>query len=244
MDYHSPLPFEIEGTEPIFSTDAKQLRSQLALYSTEDIQHLQKVSSRLAEQVVAMNTCPAPPKKPALWAYKGDVYKGFVAHSMTQEAARWAQEHIRIPSGLYGLLRPYDLIEPYRLEMSTKLAHGEKCDLYEFWGARLARTIIDREVVVLASQEYARAVLRHLHPDTRVLDVSFIDRRGEREVKVPIYNKMMRGVAARWLADRQAEQPREIEQFSAHGYSYSSLRSSPAHAVFYREKMRPLELPS
>lgn len=240
MDFQTPLPFTVQGSEPVFTSDARLLRSQLAGLSSEQIQKLQSISKRLADTVVQMNVKNDPPQRPALWAYKGDVYKGFRAYSITSEAAAWANTHIRIPSGLYGLVRPYDLIEPYRLEMKTKLALAEAKDLYSFWGNRLAQTIDDQDVVVLASDEYARAVVRHLPQGTNLYDISFIDQRGEREVKIPIYNKLMRGVAARWLADCAAKHLNEMKLFSDHGYSYSASRSSQYHFVFYRRSMQPL----
>lgn len=240
MDFQTPLPFDVTMTSPDFVHDARDLRAHIADLSIEQLQRLQALSVPLAERVRAMNTAVSPVSRPALWAYAGDVYRGFDAASLSLEAAAWANRHIRIPSGLYGLLRPYDAIVPYRLEMKTKVAYSGTNDLYVYWGDRLARTLGEDPIVVLASDEYARAVTRHISDKHRIFNVSFIDHRGDKEVKIPLYNKIMRGVAARWLADIQATHPHDLHDFSARGYRYSRARSTPNHVVFYREDSYPM----
>lgn len=243
MDFERPVEIDIPTTAPQFANEARKIRGILASMSSKNIERLQHVSPALALRGAKMNHDATPPTKQALWAYKGDVYKGFKADSIKYEAAHWAQSHIRIPSGMYGILRPFDAIIPYRLEMKTKLSVDGNRDLYDFWGNRLARTVEDESVVVLASDEYARAVVRHLTDKANVYDVSFVDQKADgREVKVPIYNKQMRGVAARWLADVQAENPTELRKFCAHGYHFSAARSTDRHYVFYRDAAAPIRL--
>lgn len=240
MDFQAPLPFDVAKTVPDFADDAYALRAHLAELSLEQLRRLLSLSTPLAERVHAMNVAQRPVSKPALWAYAGDVYRGFDAASLSQEAATWANEHIRIPSGLYGLLRPFDVITAYRLEMKTKLAYNGTENLYDYWGGRLAQALDEDSIVVLASNEYARAVTRYIGDKRRIFDVSFIDYRGGKEVKIPLYNKIMRGVAARWLADMQAVHPHDLHDFSAHGYQYSSARSTANHIVFYRKESLPM----
>lgn len=243
MDFQNPIELTISATTPWFEDEANKIRKTLASKSQHEIQTLQHISPRLASKVMAMNQADPPAKKSALWAYKGDVYKGFKADTLSRAAADWAQQHIRIPSGMYGLVRPCDEIVPYRLEMKTNLSVEGSKDLYDFWGDRQAKKLKNEEVVVLASDEYARAVTRHIQDKTKIYDVSFVDVRSSgKEGKVPIYNKIMRGVVARWLADTQAASPANLKEFQDKGYRYSTARSSSHHFVFYRTKPGPIAL--
>lgn len=183
-------------------------------------------------------------QKPALWAYKGDVYKGVKANNLTQAEAEWAQQHIMILSGLYGILRPYDTISPYRLEMKAKLAVGQAKSLYEYWDDRLAKVVAERAngiVCVLSSDEYAKAVVKHLPKDIRIVTPVFYDVKPSRKVGVaPIYSKMMRGVMARWIIDNKVDTPEELKHFTGHGYIYDASRSSENMPAFFRKVMTPL----
>lgn len=183
-------------------------------------------------------------QRPALWAYKGDVYKGVKAQNLTQADAEWAQQHIMILSGLYGILRPYDAISPYRLEMKAKLAVGQAKNLYEYWGDRLAKVVVERAdgvVCVLSSEEYAKAVVKYLPKDIRVVNPVFYDVKPSGKIGVaPIYSKMMRGVMARWMIDNRADTPEALKAFTGHGYSYDVDRSTEDNPAFFRKVMTPL----
>lgn len=240
LDYTSPLTLKVTASTPQFIHDAEIIRQTLQGFTTKEVKNLQQVSNALAEQAVRMNTDSNPPTRPALWAYKGDVYKGLQAETLTRKSADWMQAYVRIPSGLYGLLRPFDEIIPYRLEMKTRLVVSSTKDLYAFWGARLARAIPDDEVVVLASDEYARAVTRYLAKRQTVYDVSFMDAKNQQHVKVPIYNKVMRGVMTRWMADHAVSSPQILKQFVAHGYRFDSEKSTTTHFVYTRKTSAPI----
>lgn len=243
MDFDAAATLDVNATTPIFIDEADKIRRILALKSQHEIKTLQHVSDQISKRVMTMNQDPKPPKKQALWAYTGDVYKGFNAKTISPLAATWAQRHIRIPSGMYGIIKPYDEIVPYRLEMKTKLSVQGSADLYDFWSDRLARTFEGEDIVVLASDEYARAVTKHIQAKAKIYNVSFVDSKPDgKEAKVPIYNKIMRGVTARWLADRQATAPTDIKEFHDKGYRYSASRSSSHHFVFYRATPGPIVL--
>jgi cytoplasmic iron level regulating protein YaaA (DUF328/UPF0246 family) len=183
--------------------------------------------------------------KQAFWAYDGDVFKGVQAKTMTAQDAVFAQDHILVPSGLYGLVRPYDMISPYRLEMKAKLSIGKAVNLYEFWGDRLGKYVdahADKEVLMLSSYEYARTILPFVTPTTRIVTPAFIDTKPNgKEEQIAIYNKMMRGVMGRWVIDNRVDSLDDITAFKAHGYSFSPERSTDDKPVFYRPVMTPLK---
>lgn len=242
MDFVTTAPNYIVATVPEFQAEADQLRSLISTLDHVALRKLMSVSGDLALKVQAMYWQEGV--KPAFWAYDGDVFKGVQAATLTKSDALFAQEHVLVPSGLYGLVRPFDLISPYRLEMKAKLAVGTTNDLYQFWGDKLGQYVerhASHEVLMLSSYEYARAIAPYLSLETRVVTPAFIDRKPDgTESQVAIYNKMMRGVMGRWVIDQRIDSLEEIRAFSAHGYAYSEERSTADRPVFYRKVMTPL----
>lgn len=244
MDFMRPAPAYVEPTSPVFYKQAGELRTLIAGYDAATVISLMSVSDVLAEKVRDLYRQQI--KQPALWAYDGDVFKGVQAASLTKADALFAQAHVLVPSGLYGLVRPFDLISPYRLEMKTKLAVGKSANLYQFWGDMLGNYVqqhADHEVLMLSSYEYAKAISPHLSSATRVVTPAFIDKKPNgAESQVAIYNKMMRGVMGRWVIDQRIDSLDAIRAFTAHGYVYSKERSVPNKPAFYRGIMTPLKL--
>ncbi|HEX7483781.1 MAG TPA: YaaA family protein [Candidatus Saccharimonadales bacterium] len=242
MDFASPAPIFAEATEPLFKSEADELRLVLAGYSTARIVKLMNVSQALAEKTQAMFADSAV--KQAFWAYDGDVFKGVQAKTMNAEDATFAQKHVLVPSGMYGLVRPFDMISPYRLEMKAKLAIKPGKNLYDFWGDKIGRyvdTHANGEVLMLSSYEYARTIIPYADDATRIVTPAFIDTKPKgKEEQVAIYNKMMRGVMGRWVIDNRIDSLDDITQFEAHGYTYSPERSTDLKPVFYRQVMKPL----
>lgn len=245
MDFSADTPdFVVPSTAP-FIKEADHIRQLLAAYGIPEIMAMMHVSRPLAERVVAQYREPAEPK-PAFWAYRGDVFKGLQAWTLDRAGTDFAQAHVLIPSAVYGLVRPYDAIEPYRLEMNAKLAVDGNNDLHSYWGERLAEYILqlpclDDELCVLSSEEYSKALVGRLPKRIRVVTPAFIDRKPSgKEAQVPIYNKMMRGVMGRWIVDHQIDSTAALVNFSGHGYAYSAERSSADRPVFFRETMAPL----
>ncbi|WP_417044465.1 peroxide stress protein YaaA [Dysosmobacter sp.] len=174
---------------------------------------------------------------PALLAYEGIQYRYLAPGVLEEEPLRYVAEHLRIVSGFYGLLRPFDAVTPYRLEMQARLAVDGHRDLYSFWGSRLGAALAAETdtVVDLASREYSRAVLPYLPPETRVVTCVFGELKESRVVEKGTLCKMARGEMVRWMAQRQVTEPEELPSFSALGYQYDPARSSADRLVFLRE---------
>ena len=247
LDITSPMPFAAPATTPLFADEAKEIRSTIATLSQNDLKRLLRLSPALAAKVWQLYQDESLPTKQALWAYVGDVYRGVQAATLDRHAADWAQKHVLIMSGLFGLLRPYDVLYPYRLEMQAKISVGGAHTLYEFWGDKLTRRIAEdaeRTVVVLSSKEYAKAATKHMPSTVCMITPMFFDHKPNGMVgQVPIYSKQMRGVMARWMIDTRCETPEKLTQFSGHGYHYDAERSTSDRPAFTRAKMQPLDLP-
>ena len=176
---------------------------------------------------------------PALLAYEGIQYRYMAPAVFTSDALEYVQEHLRILSGFYGMLRPFDGVTPYRLEMQARLSVNGCPDLYAFWGDRLARALAGEAglVVDLASKEYSRAVLPHLPPSVEVLTCTFGElRKDGRVVEKGTLCKMARGQMVRWMAERGVRRSEELKDFQDLGYRYDAAHSGHDHYVFLKEK--------
>lgn len=243
MNFTTPAPAYARASTPHFNSEATELRALVAKLSADQVRTLMKVSDELAEKTQQMYKSPL--EKQAFWAYDGDVFKGVQASTLSEEDSAFAQRHVVVPSAIYGLVRPYDLISPYRLEMKAKLPVGESKDLYAFWGDKLGRYVEEKaagEILMLSSYEYARTILPHVSKTTKIVTPAFIDKKPSgKEAQVAIYNKMMRGVMARWVIDHRIDTLGAILSFTAHGYAYDEARSTELAPVFYRHHMTPLK---
>lgn len=234
-----PYVFSQPTSQPIFLRDADKI--VMTVRSTNDLAGVMHISSTLASEVADKYSRWTGKGTPAILTYRGDVYRWFYAETLDQAALQWAQQHVRIMSGLYGVVRPLDQVAPYRLEMKAKLPVGDTTTIYDFWGDRLARTIdgmSDEIICNLSSDEYARPVIRYTKK--RVITPIFMDKKGDGAVTVPIYSKMMRGIMARWMIDHRIETSDALRQFSSQGYAYDASRSTADHPVFYRETSKPI----
>ena len=232
-------------TQPRLLAAAQTLVEELRTVAISELQGLMKVSPAIA----ALNhrrfgdfhtPFDADNARPALLAFRGDVYRGLGADDFGAAELRFAQDHLRILSGLYGLLRPLDLLQAYRLEMGTRLAVGEHRNLYQYWGTRITELlnadIADTQaaaVVNLASKEYFKA----LQPDqltAPVVDIDFKERKGDGYKIVAIYAKVARGQMARFAVQEGLTDPAGLKDFSRDGYAYNTAESTDAHYVFTR----------
>jgi uncharacterized protein len=242
LDFDTPAPDWVTQTQPIFQDQASRIAAELANLSKSQLVTLMHVSDSIAATNHVRMAKWGQHLKEALWAYRGDVYKGMYADRFSHKEADWAQRHLIIMSGLYGALRPYDAISPYRLEMKAKLPVEGSKDLYGFWGTRLAEYVdsqSDGIICNLSSDEYARPVTRYCH--SRIITPVFMDHRPNGTIgPAPIYNKMMRGVMAHWMITRSIDDPSRLSEFSAHGYYFDPSRSTSDAPVFLRDKMTPL----
>ena len=245
LDYDSPLPAGLPHSQPQFIPDAARLIDVLRTRSPQDIASLMSISDALAALNVARYGAWSPRftqenARQAVMAFNGDVYEGLQAATLSLPDLDWAQQHLAILSGLYGVLRPLDLMQPYRLEMGTRLATGAGANLYQFWGARIAEHLnrqladdTDPVVVNLASQEYFKAVDRKAL-SARVVECVFEDGKGGAYKIISFYAKRARGLMARWAIQQRASTPRQLEGFDLEGYAFHSAASSPERLVFRR----------
>lgn len=239
LDYRTPLP-PLEPTEPIFEAEAERLAAAAARLSRRKLAELMHISPTLAALNAArFSGFPAQETRPALYAFAGDVYTGFEVASLDPEAVDFAQNHVRILSGLYGLLRPLDAIRPYRLEMGTRWAPGRAADLYAFWGDRIARRLAgdldeDRVVINLASKEYWRAAERHLPADVRVIEIDFREE-GPSGLRFNTFAaKRARGMMARHICEHRVSDPEALQAFDSDGYAFDLENSDEGRWRFAR----------
>lgn len=240
MSMVRPIPVGSVTTVPRFLNEAAIVVD--AVTHIQDVAHFMHVSAAIAQNVERMYESWGQEKAPSLFAYVGDVYKGFYAETLSMEDLAWAQAHVFIASGLYGILRPMDLISPYRLEMRAKLGIGTHKNLYEFWGKRVSMYVDQQPgewLCILSSDEYAKVVVKYT--SKRVVTPVFMDKKTNGVVRtVPIYSKMMRGILARWMIDHRIDTPEDIQVFSAQGYAFDKSRSTRGRPVFYRETPLPI----
>ena len=245
LDYDTPLG-EVPHTVPQFTAHSTELIDLLKKQSSAQIAELMDLSEALSDLNVARYQAWSPKftaqnSRQAVLAFNGDVYEGLDARSLKPKDLEWAQDHIAILSGLYGVLRPLDWMQPYRLEMGTTLANARGSNLYKFWG----RTIADHLqaqlashpqpiIVNLASQEYFKAVDRKAL-NARVIDCVFEERKGPGYKVISFMAKRARGLMARYAITRRVKTPAALEKFDLEGYAFAPAVSEPDRLVFRRE---------
>jgi hypothetical protein len=248
LDYETPVRPSLaeRATRPRFVDDAAALIEVLRGYTPARISSLMELSDPLARLNVGRYAAwsrrfTSHNSRPAALAFNGDVYEGLQAGSLTDADWSWAQRHIVILSGLYGLLRPLDKLQPYRLEMGTRLpTPGGAKDLYSYWGDTLAEALNELQVnerspivINLASQEYSRAALRPALR-ARVVDCQFEEWHGGQWKVISFFAKRARGLMARHAIQQRAATPKALLSFDAEGYAYDAGASEPDRFVFRR----------
>jgi cytoplasmic iron level regulating protein YaaA (DUF328/UPF0246 family) len=245
LDYDT-LPATQRYTQPEHLAHAQDLINQLRDLSPAQIAELMHLSDKLAGLNAARFGSWTPKFTPdnakqALLAFKGDVYTGLHAEDFSEADFDFAQNHLRMLSGLYGVLRPLDLMQPYRLEMGTKLANPRGKDLYAFWGERISGWLNqalaaqgDEVLLNLASNEYFSAVQRKAL-NARVIDTEFKDLKNGQYKIISFYAKKARGLMARYVIKERLKNPEGLKDFNDQGYAYSSTLSSPNKLVFLRD---------
>lgn len=265
LDFDRPSP-KIDVSSPALETEAALLAAQLRKMNARELSELMDLSDALASLNAdrfarwERGVRSIPEARHALLAFDGDVYEGLQAASLKKAALQWAQEHLFILSGLYGFLRPLDALQPYRLEMGTRLKTERGSDLYAFWGhrvtnavnAQLERLAQKREPAVvlnLASQEYAR-VLR-MKPGaesshdpggpglqaSQVIAPIFEDEQADASYKVvSFFAKRARGLMARFVIENRILKPEHLTEFEAEGYQWVKAASLPGKPVFRRRR--------
>lgn len=246
LDY-ARAPTVSKHTLPDFIDDSRQLIAQLRRLTPAQIATLMKISDPLAhlnfERFASWSpTFTSENAKQAVLAFNGDVYEGLDAPSFTAADLDFAQKHVRILSGLYGVLRPLDWIQPYRLEMGTRLANARGKDLYAFWGERIAQALNRAQghthdgsavLINLASQEYFKAVRKDIL-GMRVLTPSFEDFKDGRYKVIGFYAKRARGLMARFAITQRITEVDRLRDFELDGYRFDAQASTQNDWIFRR----------
>ena len=242
-----PAPAAVPHTQPLFVAQSTELIGILREKSPRDIADLMHLSDSLSGLNVARYQSWRPKftaknAKQAVLAFNGDVYEGLDAKTLAAPELNWLQNHLCILSGLYGVLRPLDYMQPYRLEMGTALANAQGNNLYKFWGAQLSNYLNERlqkdvspVVVNLASQEYFKAVdLKALK--ARVVECVFEEFKDGKYKIISFYAKRARGLMARYAAKQQLVTPEQLKGFDLEGYAFDAKVSQAERLVFRRQQ--------
>ncbi|MGF1869798.1 peroxide stress protein YaaA [Photobacterium indicum] len=246
LDYDSPLATQTY-TLPELTDHSSELMEVCRELTPMDIASLMKVSDKIAGLNAARFAEWQPEfttenARQAILAFKGDVYTGLAAETMTEEDFAYTQQHLRMLSGLYGLLRPLDLMQPYRLEMGTKLANPRGANLYQFWGSVITEKLNaalaeqgDNILINLASNEYFKSVkLKSL--DAQLITPVFKDCKNGNYKVISFYAKKARGMMARYIIDNRIKSVDELKQFDVAGYYFVPAESTSKEFVFKREE--------
>ncbi len=244
LDYDTPAHVA-SHTQPLFTRQSAELIEVLKTQSPQQISSLMKLSDKLSGLNVARYeawspTFTAQNSKQAALAFNGDVYEGLNAKTLGESDLQWAQAHVCILSGLYGVLRPLDWMQPYRLEMGTALATARGKNLYQFWGSEIAHYLNERAaadaspvVVNLASEEYFKVIDRKaLKP--RVVTCVFQELKAGQYKIISFMAKRARGLMARYAVQHQVTTPHQLEKFNLEGYAFDAATSQPDRLVFRR----------
>ena len=246
LDFDTP-PTTRKATQPQFLQRSADLVADARAMSPQDIRALMGVSEKIAELNHARFMNWGTPfnldnAKQSILAFKGDVYTGLEAQTLSSAQLNFAQKHLCILSGLYGLLRPLDLMQPYRLEMGLKFPNSGGSNLYEFWGDSITRALNTllkksgtRVLVNLASNEYFKAVQPGAL-DAEVITPVFKDLKGDKYKIISFYAKKARGQMARFIIDNELNDPAGMKKFKTGGYRYSKAESTARELVFTRDQ--------
>lgn len=247
LDYQTPAPLSA-FSQPQLLAQSQLLIKRCQDLSMQDIASLMKVSDKIAALNVARFAQWSVPFSPdnakqAVFAFQGDVYTGLQAQTLTAETLEHAQKHLCILSGLYGVLRPLDLTQAYRLEMGLRLDNERGNNLYQFWGSLITKTLNqalqsqgDSLLINLASNEYFKAVKKK-ELDAEIITPVFKDHKNGKYKVISFYAKKARGLMARYILERQLTSIEELKKFALDGYYFMENESTATELVFYRDEL-------
>lgn len=246
LDYETPPKTKV-FTTPDYLEYSQRLINRLRNFSSLDLSDLMKVSAKIADLNFDRYESWKKPftvknAKQSILAFKGDVYTGLDAETFKADDFKFAQNHLRVLSGLYGLLRPLDLMQPYRLEMGTKLKTDVGKNLYEFWGSDITeglnlqlKKIKSKYLINLASNEYFKSVkVKEL--DAEIITPAFKEFKNGDYKMIGIYAKKARGLLSRYIIQNKLSDPEDIKSFSEDGYRYNKKLSKSSNWVFTRKQ--------
>ena len=248
LDYKTPVKVKTT-TLPDFVSESAKLIADLKKLAPQEIANLMGLSDQLAALNVGRyrdwsKKFTDENSKPAIYAFDGDVYDGFDVKSLDAKSVDFAQDHIRILSGLYGALRPLDLMQAYRLEMGTSFKNVRGKDLYAFWGERVTDSlnkVLGKQkkpvLLNLASEEYFK-VLQANNLDCPVISPVFQDAKDGKYKIISFYAKRARGLMARYVVENRIEDPADLKGFNLDGYKYVASESKPEKPLFRRPERK------
>ncbi|MDC8832586.1 peroxide stress protein YaaA [Alteromonas gilva] len=246
LDFESSIPVK-DYSQPRLIDEAAKLAGECKSLTPAQLGSLMKISDKLAtlnaERFDAFSVPFTPDNaRQALFAFNGDVYTGLDAHTLSEPDIHYAQQHLRILSGLYGVLRPLDLMQAYRLEMGTKLDNSRGKNLYEYWGDLITDTLNnalseqgDNVLVNLASNEYFKAV-KKARLNGMIVTPVFKDCKNGQYKIISFYAKKARGLMARYIIQHQVQDVAGLTAFDCAGYYFSEEQSSATELVFLRDE--------
>lgn len=244
LDFETPAVTKA-ASQPQYLKQSTTLIKQLKQLSVQEVASLMSLSDKLAGLNLSRYQSWSTPfdannAKQAMLAFNGDVYTGLDATTLDDAGFAFAQQHLRILSGLYGVLKPLDYIQPYRLEMGTKLANKAGKDLYDFWGDELTNALLaepaftDKVLINLASNEYFKSI-KTKQLNARIITPIFKDAKNGQYKIISFYAKKARGLMSRYIIDHQITEPEQIKSFDTDGYYFSEAESTKDDWVFLRE---------
>ena len=248
LDYKTPVKVKAP-TLPEFVSESAKLIAGLKKLSPQEVANLMGLSDQLAALNVGRyrdwtKKFTDENSKPAIYAFDGDVYDGFDVKTLNTKAIDFAQDHVRILSGLYGALRPLDLMQPYRLEMGTSFKNARGKDLYAFWGDRVTdslKNLLDKQkkpvLLNLASEEYFK-VLQAKNLECPVISPVFQDGKDGKYKIISFYAKRARGLMARYVVENRITDPADLKGFNLDGYKYVASESKPDKPLFRRPERK------
>jgi hypothetical protein len=248
LDYKTPAKVKI-ATLPEFVSESAKLIAELKKLAPQDVAKLMGLSDQLAILNVGRyqdwsKKFTEENSKPAIYAFDGDVYDGFDVKTLNAKAVAFAQDHIRILSGLYGALKPLDLMQPYRLEMGTSFKNARGKDLYAFWGSRVTdsiKKVLEKQkmpvLLNLASEEYFK-VLQPKELGCQVISPVFQDAKDGKYKIISFYAKRARGLMARYVVENRITDPIDLKGFNLDGYKYFAADSKLDKPVFRRAERK------
>ncbi|PTN09722.1 peroxide stress protein YaaA [Mangrovibacterium marinum] len=244
LDFESQPPTQ-KYSQPAFLNEAGRINHQLKQLTEKDLIKLMGISAKLATLNLERNQSWSPPFSPenakqAIYAFNGDVYEGMQAENFSPDQIDFAQDHLRILSGLYGLLNPLDLIQPYRLEMGSKMAVDGQKDLYQFWKPTLTNELNKQlaaaggVLINLASAEYFKAIDTKKLKGT-IITPEFKDNKEGKYKIISFYAKKARGLMCRFIIENKITEPENLKAFDLGGYYFNNDLSSGNKWVFTRD---------
>ncbi len=243
QNFETPAPIK-DSTTPLYPKEAKMLYKSLEGLSASDISSLMSINPQLAHNVyqyIHAFSLSRTPQKQAIFAYNGIAYQGLDAQSFTKEDMNFAEKHLVHISGLYGVLRPLDLIKPYRLEMQIPVVNDKGKNLYDFWSDTISKYLAkqmktdDNILINLASKEYAKAIDKKLLPKgNRIITPIFKQQTDKGYKQIVVYAKKARGMMTRFIIQNKLTDIEHLKGFDTEGYTYAPQLSDDKEWIFVR----------